>query len=112
MDDAVEAVLLDFLADSSRSLCVEFEAAYFAEAPVFLARWLWLWLYLRFNGWIAVESRSCGRVRERAASCPCFDDRAPRPHAQSVQDIAVVRGIHDLRPMRQRRSPRLGRGIQ
>lgn len=112
MDNVVEAVLLNFIADSPCSLCVEFEAAYLAEAPAFLARWLRLCLRLQFNGWITVENRSCRRVRERAASCSCFDDGTPRPHAQSVQDIAVVRGIHDLRPMRERRSPRLGRGIQ
>lgn len=105
-DDIVEAVVVDFLADALDSLRVELEAADFAEAAAFLCRWCVV------CGWVAVKDCACGCVGERAAAGSCFDNRAPRTHSESVEDVTVVRCIDDLRPMWERRSPRFRRGVE
>lgn len=56
--------------------------------------------------------RARERVRQRAAAGARLDDGAPRPHLELEQVHADVWRVDDLRPVRQRLRPQLGRRLQ
>lgn len=63
------------------------------------------------DGWffvgITVEHSSRSRMSKGATPSSSFDDTIPRPRSQPLQYVAIIRRIHDLRPMRQRQGPSL-----
>ena len=61
---------------------------------------------------IAIEHRSRSRVGKTPAPAPRLDQHAPRPRPDPMQDIAVIRRVDDLGPVRQARRPVLRRGRQ
>lgn len=66
LDDTIEAMLGDFVANFAGALLVEFEAAYFAQAAAAFG--------CAFGRRISVEDGACGCVCKGAASSTGFDD--------------------------------------
>lgn len=89
-----EAVVVDFGAEGGDALLVELEAPDFAMGLLLDA-----WVCGSGAGWVAVEDCSGCGVRERTAARSGFDDYASGPRAETVQYVAVVRGVDYLRSM-------------